>query len=419
MSDCTQNTFDAAQLASGAAKQYAELAGDAALKEGTAVRVVSGVLVGKAFVFSVIVDMTLNDEPVDQAILSQIAGAAAGAAVVAVITMTAGATVPLAVVAGAGVVAAYLGDKLVDAVYPALKNGNGQYPPLPSGAYDTRRCHPPIDPTKPNEFFGSKSYRPPPTDPFILDLDGDGVETINLTSGILFDHNADGVKTGTGWVKGDDALLVRDLNDNGTIDSGRELFGDQTLLTNGQLAANGFAALRDLDANADGMIDASDAAFAQLKVWRDLNQDGISQADELQTLAEAGIASIGLTSTPKNQWNSANTIAAVGTYTKTDGSTGTTGDVNLAINTAVTEFTDEIEVPETLLDLPEMSGSGQVRNLQQAAALSPALTDLIRQYAVATTREAQLALMDQMLLAWADTSGMAKSLRAIRGQATY
>ena len=176
-------------------------------------------------------------------------------------------------------------------------NRSPQYPSMPSDAYDTRRCHSPIDPTKPNSFLSSKSWRPVPSDPFVLDLDGDGIETINVTSGILFDHNADGVKIGTGWVKSDDGLLVRDLNANGAIDSGRELFGDQTLLANGQIAANGFSALRDLDSNADGVIDASDAAFGELKVWRDLNQDGISQADELQTLGEAGISSIGLTST--------------------------------------------------------------------------------------------------------------------------
>ncbi|MGD9685492.1 MAG: putative Ig domain-containing protein [Desulfobacter sp.] len=283
---------------------------------------------------------------------------------------------------------------------------------------DTRRCHPPIDPTKPNSFTNSKSWRPVPSDPFVLDLDGDGIETINLTSGILFDHNADGVKIGTGWVKSDDGLLVRDLNANGTIDSGRELFGDQTLLANGQNAANGFAALRDLDSNADSVIDASDATFTELKVWRDLNQDGISQADELQTLGEAGISSIGLTSTTSTTRHNGNAITSLGSYTKADGSTGTTADVNLAINTATTEFSDEVEVPEALLDLPDMAGSGQVRDLLQAATLSPTLTDLLTQYTATTTRDAQLALMDQMLLAWADTSAMAKSLDE-RAKADY
>ena len=50
-----------------------------------------------------------------------------------------------------------------------------------------------------------------------------------LRSVILFDHNADGVKTGTGWLNGDDAWLVLDRDGNGTIDSGRELFGVETL----------------------------------------------------------------------------------------------------------------------------------------------------------------------------------------------
>ena len=230
-------------------------------------------------------------------------------------------------------------------------------------------------------YDAAKSYAPPPTDPFALDLDGDGIETVNVTSGILFDHNADGVKTGTGWIKGDDALLVRDLNNNGAIDTGRELFGDQTVLTNGQLAANGFAALRDIDSNSDGVLDANDAAFNELKVWRDLNQDGISQENELQTLADAGIASINLTSTAKNQWQNGNTIASTGTYTKIDGNTGATSDINLASNIANSEFTDTIEIPEELQNLPDMSGSGKVRDLLQAATLSPELAGLLTQYA--------------------------------------
>ncbi len=106
----------------------------------------------------------------------------------------------------------------------------------------------------------------------------------NGYSGALFDHNNNGIRTSTGWISGDDGLLVRDLNGNGIIDNGSELFGDSTQLLNGAMANNGFEALRDLDSNQDGIIDADDAAFNELKIWRDLNQDGISQADELKTL---------------------------------------------------------------------------------------------------------------------------------------
>jgi hypothetical protein len=93
----------------------------------------------------------------------------------------------------------------------------------------------------------------PRIDPLALDLDGDGIETVSDRDGvILFDHNADGIKTGTGWLTRDDGWLVLDRNGNGTIDSGRELFGVDTILSSGVNASDGFAALREFDLNKDG-----------------------------------------------------------------------------------------------------------------------------------------------------------------------
>ena len=99
-------------------------------------------------------------------------------------------------------------------------------------------------------FDRAKNWRWP-RDPIILDLDGDGLETVGLNANIYFDHDGDGVLTKTGWVGKDDALLVWDRNANGRIDTGAELFGDFTPLPNGTLAPNGFAALAALDSNGD------------------------------------------------------------------------------------------------------------------------------------------------------------------------
>ncbi|MGC5833836.1 hypothetical protein LDP08_25175, partial [Ralstonia pseudosolanacearum] len=143
---------------------------------------------------------------------------------------------------------------------------------------------------------GAGGTTPPRRDPLVLDLDGDGIETTTTRDGtvILFDHDGDGVKTGTGWVKPDDGWLVLDRNGNGAIDSGRELFGVDTLKSNGQFATDGFDALRDVNADKDGKIDASDSVFANLRIWRDLNQDGISQTNELTTLSANSIVAIGV-----------------------------------------------------------------------------------------------------------------------------
>ncbi|MCL2876959.1 MAG: hypothetical protein FWF12_11950, partial [Betaproteobacteria bacterium] len=162
-----------------------------------------------------------------------------------------------------------------------------------------------------------------PVDPIILDLNGNGLETVGLDANIYFDHDGDGVLTKTGWVGKDDALLVLDRNGNGLIDTGAELFGDFTPLPNGALAPNGFAALAAFDDNGDGIIDANDAIFSQLRLWRDSDQNGITGEGELITLEEAGIVGLNLGNTVKNQaMGNGNTLAREGSFIWADGSTG-------------------------------------------------------------------------------------------------
>ena len=136
----------------------------------------------------------------------------------------------------------------------------------------------------------------PPKDPLVLDLDGDGIETVKTDGyqGAMFDHDKDGIQVATGWVAADDGLLVIDKNGDGLINNGGELFGDNQVLKDGTLATTGYAALADYDSNGDKVIDSKDAEFADLRVWRDLNQDGISQSNELFTLAQLNIQSLDL-----------------------------------------------------------------------------------------------------------------------------
>lgn len=240
--------------------------------------------------------------------------------------------------------------------------------------------------------------------PLILDLDGDGIEITPLSGALTFDHDADGVRTGTAWAASDDGLLVLDLDGNGLIDTGRELFGNNTLLANGQTSADGYAALRALDANADGLIDAVDAQFAGLRVWRDLDQDGVSDAGELQSLEATGITQINLTQTASTQTLADGTRLDGQASFTLNGQTHTYTDAWFAENPFYRAFTTAIESSASTAVLPDMQGSGAVRDLREAATLSPALNDLLAQFAAASTRDAQRALLDPILKAWVDTS---------------
>jgi len=206
-------------------------------------------------------------------------------------------------------------------------------------------------------------------DPLILDLDGDGLEISPLSKGILFDADGDGIKNATAWAGADDGMLVWDRNGNGAIDSGQEMFGDQTIKSDGTLAKNGFDALADLDSNGDGVFDANDADYANLRVWRDLNQDGISQEGELFTLDALGIASISLKSATANTSYGDATLTQKGIFTRTDGSTGQTGSFVLSQSSFVREFAT-ITISAAARALPNLQGSGWVRDLQEAATLS-------------------------------------------------
>ncbi|MDB5877404.1 MAG: hypothetical protein JWQ41_818, partial [Variovorax sp.] len=263
-------------------------------------------------------------------------------------------------------------------------------------------------------------------DPLILDLDGDGLELKRASSSILFDHNADGIRTGTGWTGADDGILVRDLDGNGAIDTGRELFGVDTIKRNGQKALNGFDALADLDSNADGNFTSADAAWGSVKVWRDLDQDGISDSGELLSLGDLGISRIGVVGSTTNatggtQANvtvNGNLIAQSASFTRSVNGTTTNrtiGAVDLEADNFHREFTADIALNEAAKALPKMQGSGRARDLGEAVTLSAVLANSLSTFSVATTRDAQRAQIDQLLTDWAQSSDYWSSIETNLG----
>ncbi|UZA59054.1 hypothetical protein LP116_09975 [Moraxella bovis] len=248
-------------------------------------------------------------------------------------------------------------------------------------------------------------------DPLTLDLNGNGLIDVIGTDGYkgaLFDHNGDGIATATSWVSGADGLLVLDRNGDGVINSGRELFGDSTLLSNGSTARHGYEALAEFDDNGDGVINADDEIFSRLKVWQDKNGDGISTQDEMTELDKLGIDNLSLTYRDVNKaLGKGVTVAQQGTYTK-DGAKHMMADLQFEHNSIYSRYTDSLELSDAQKELPNLKGMGRLRDLRQASALSENLTNLLTQYQSATTKTAQLALLPALINAWAETDPSTK-----------
>jgi|GEM_PF-2395562 len=87
------------------------------------------------------------------------------------------------------------------------------------------------------------------------------------------------------WPTATTPWIALDLDGDGKITSGAELFGSSTVLPGGSRAENGFSALAALDANGDGVLDARDPMFSKLVLWSDRDGDHQSSPGELRPLA--------------------------------------------------------------------------------------------------------------------------------------
>lgn len=253
---------------------------------------------------------------------------------------------------------------------------------------------------------------PSTSSPLVLDLDGDGVELTAFNSTItttFFDIDNDGFAEQTAWLSSHDGLLARDLNENGTIDSASELFGSSTV--------DGFSILQALDSNGDHWIDQYDAAWSELRIWKD-NGNAFTESGELVTLSSLNIVGIDLAGvSPGYGAINGNPISHTSTFKYSSGATGAIVDAWFVHDNMNSRYSGDFTLDPRVLFLPTLRGFGELKDLYVAMSLDSDLFDLVEDLTINFTLESfsDSAGLDaniaDILYAWAGVDDISPTSR--------
>lgn len=163
----------------------------------------------------------------------------------------------------------------------------------------------------------------PLKDPLVINFEGPAAELTQTK--FRFDLDADGEEDQISFLKPGSGFLVQDLDEDGRVTDGREVFG--------ALSGDAYADLAAHDEDGNGWLDEGDAIFSKLRIWTK-NAQG---QDQLFALGEKGIGALflGAVASPYSLKNPDNelqgAVRRTGVFLREDGSAGTMQQIDLAV----------------------------------------------------------------------------------------
>lgn len=160
-------------------------------------------------------------------------------------------------------------------------------------------------------------------DPLVINFDGKNLELTETK--FAFDLDTDGKQEFIPFVRPGSGFLALDINGDGLINNGKELFGPST--------GNGFTELTIHDLDDNHWIDENDPIYERLRIWTKDSKGN----DVLMALGQKGIGAIYLGNivTPFDLKDSANNLLGIirntGIYVHNNGSAGTIHQIDLVV----------------------------------------------------------------------------------------
>lgn len=161
-------------------------------------------------------------------------------------------------------------------------------------------------------------------DPLVINFDAPAARLTDTK--FSFDIDSDGDADQVSFAGSGSGFLALDVNGDGTINNGKELFGPNT--------GNGFAELAKYDSDGNNWIDENDAIYDKLRIW---TKDA-SGNDQLFALGQKGVGAIYLGNVNTefahkslNDNSLQGQLRSSGVFLREDGSVGLVQQIDLAV----------------------------------------------------------------------------------------
>lgn len=158
-------------------------------------------------------------------------------------------------------------------------------------------------------------------DPLVMNFDGAAAELSNMK--FSFDLDANGEEEQVSFVSPGSGFLALDVNNDGVINDGSELFGPKT--------GNGFAELAAYDEDGNNWIDENDFIYDRLSIWTKDSQ-GIDHLVGLQQ-SSVGAVYLSAVNSPFDLRDETNTlhgqVKKSGIYLEEDGTAKSIQQIDL------------------------------------------------------------------------------------------
>lgn len=160
-------------------------------------------------------------------------------------------------------------------------------------------------------------------DPLVINYSGMAAEL--TTTKFSFDLDSNGSAEQISFVRQGSGFLALDINNDGAVNNGSELFGPTT--------GSGFAELAGYDEDNNGWIDENDSIYNKLRIWSKDAQGNNS----LVALGQVGVGAIYLSHVSTqfemtdNQNESQGQVSQTGIFASEKGTVGTAQEIDLTV----------------------------------------------------------------------------------------